>query len=120
MPTAALQANLGQILKLEVPIVVRLGERTLPVSGVIGMVPGSIIELPKNADCELDLLVNNKPVGCGLAVKVGENFGLRLTYVGDVRARIDALGPAPSAKKDETPDDDAAAAMAEALLAGQQ
>src|SRR5438552_4401927 len=86
------QPNLGQILKLEVPIVVRLGERILDVADVLGLVPGAIIELPKNAESELDLLVNNKAIGCGMAVKVGENFGLRLTYIGDVRARIDALG----------------------------
>jgi flagellar motor switch protein FliN/FliY len=88
------QPNLAQILKLEVPIVVRLGERTLDVSDVLALVPGAIIELPKNAESELDLLVNNKPIGCGVAVKVGENFGLKLTYIGDVRARIDAMGAA--------------------------
>ena len=84
--------NLAQILKLEVPIVVRLGERTMDVADVLGLVPGAIIELPKNAESELDLLVNNKAIGCGVAVKVGENFGLRLTYIGDVRDRIDAMG----------------------------
>ena len=47
--------NLAQILKLEVPIVVRLGERIMDVSDVLGLVPGAIIELPKNAESELDL-----------------------------------------------------------------
>jgi flagellar motor switch protein FliN/FliY len=83
--------NIAQILKLEVPIVVRLGERTMEVEEVLGWVPGSIIELPKEADSELDLLVNNKAIGCGVAVKVGENFGLRLTYLGDVASRIQAM-----------------------------
>jgi flagellar motor switch protein FliN/FliY len=88
----ALQPNLAQILKLEVPIVVRLGERSMDVADVLGLVPGAIIELPKNAESELDLLVNNKAIGCGVAVKVGENFGLKLTYIGDVQARIEAMG----------------------------
>lgn len=83
--------NVAQILKLEVPIVVRLGERTMEVEEVLGLVPGAIIELPKSADSELDLLVNNKPIGCGVAVKVGENFGIRLTYLGDVASRIQAM-----------------------------
>jgi hypothetical protein len=30
-------------------------------------------------------------VGAGLAVKVGENFGIRLTFVGDLRKRIAAM-----------------------------
>ena len=62
------------------------------VSEVCALGPGAIIELPKGSDEELTLLVNNKPVGAGQAVKVGENFGIRITYIGDVRTRIAALG----------------------------
>lgn len=100
MPDAA-KANLAQILRLEVPIVVHVAERNMRVSEVLGLLPGAIIELPKAADGELDLLVNNKIIGQGHAVKVGENFGIRLTYLGDLRHRIAAMGgqtsdPAPA------------------------
>ena len=81
-----------RILKIEVPVVVRVGERQMRMSEVLGLVPGSIIELNKRAEDELDLLINNKQIGSGNAVKVGENFGLRVTYIGDVRERIEALG----------------------------
>jgi hypothetical protein len=37
-------------------------------------------------------MVNNQVVGEGEAVKVGENFGLRLTAVGDLSDRISSLG----------------------------
>lgn len=84
--------DLAAALRLEVPVIVRLGERTMALREVIGLAPGAIIELPKNAEAELDLLVNNKQIGTGTAVKVGENFGLRISYIGDVRARIAALG----------------------------
>ncbi len=67
---------------LEVPIIVRLGEREMPVREVLKLVPGSIIELPKSADEELDLMVNNRRIGSGTAVKIGENFGIRISYVG--------------------------------------
>jgi flagellar motor switch protein FliN/FliY len=92
--TSQTPANLFQILQLEVPIVVRLGERMMEVDEVLGLVPGSIIELPKNAESELDLLVNNKVIGCGVAVKVGENFGLRLTFLGNLNARLAAVSGA--------------------------
>ncbi|MBS0186813.1 MAG: FliM/FliN family flagellar motor switch protein [Planctomycetes bacterium] len=85
-------SNLRQILALEVPLVVRMGERPLRVEEVIALVPGSIIELPKQADSELDLLVNNKTIGRGVAVKVGENFGLRITFIGEVKERVAAMG----------------------------
>lgn len=85
-------SDLDRILALELPVIVRLGQRQMTVAQVLALVPGAIIELPKNAESELDLLVNNKQVGFGQAVKVGENFGLRITYIGDVRERIAALG----------------------------
>lgn len=114
MPTTA-TANLDQILKLEVPIVVRLGERRMKLSEVVALLPGAIIELAKQAEDELDLLVNNKQIATGTAVKVGENFGLRITYIGDAGDRIRALGAqAASAAADVN-----AADLADAMLAGQ-
>jgi flagellar motor switch protein FliN/FliY len=89
-------SDLTAALRLEVPVIVRLGERLLTLSEVVGLVPGAIIELPKSAEEELDLLINNKQIGSGTAVKVGENFGLRITFIGDVRARIAAMGATPT------------------------
>ncbi|HVU62581.1 MAG TPA: FliM/FliN family flagellar motor C-terminal domain-containing protein [Phycisphaerales bacterium] len=89
-------SDLQAILSLEVPLIVLLGERVMRVSEVCALGPGAIVELPKGAEEELTLLVNNKPVGTGVAVKVGENFGIRITYMGDLRERIEALGGAES------------------------
>jgi flagellar motor switch protein FliN/FliY len=115
MPNPA--SNIDHILRLEVPIIVRVGEKPMSVSEVTALVPGSIIELPKSADAELDLIVNNKPVGLGHAVKVGENFGIRVTFIGDVRTRLEAI--ATATQQDPAAADAAADALAEALLAGQ-
>lgn len=66
------------------------------VRDVVGLAPGSIIELDKSSDEALDFLVNNKLVGRGEAVKVGENFGIRLTRLGEEGELLDALGdPSP-------------------------
>ena len=102
--------SVDRILRIEVPIVVLLGEKAMRLSEVLALQPGMIIELPKRADSELDLHVNNTHIGTGLAVKVGENFGIRLTYIGDLQSRIAALGPEPPA---EAPDE--AAAIAESI-----
>jgi flagellar motor switch protein FliN/FliY len=85
-------SDLSAILRLEVPVIVRVGERTMTMSEVLGLVPGSIIELYKNSDDVLDLLINNKQIGTGSAVKVIENFGIRINYIGNVKERIAALG----------------------------
>ena len=84
--------NIDNILKLEVPVIVQIAERTMSVEEVTAIAPGAIIELPKLADDELEILVNNKIVGTGKAVKVGENYGVRVGFVGDLQDRIVALG----------------------------
>ncbi|MFM7052866.1 MAG: FliM/FliN family flagellar motor switch protein [Planctomycetota bacterium] len=85
-------SDLTRILRLEVPLIVQIAERRMSLSEVTALTHGSIIELPKQIDEELDVLVNSTPVGSGRAVKVGENFGVRLTKVGAVGERVAALG----------------------------
>lgn len=112
--------NVTQLLRLEVPVVVRLGDRRLAVAEVLGLVPGAIIELNRPAESELDLFVNNVKIGCGNAVKVGENFGLQITYVGDMRQRVAALGGSSAGAEPEVSEETTDLnALAEALLAGQ-
>ncbi len=84
-------ADIKAILQLEVPLIVQIAVRTMTVEEVTSLAPGAIIELPKPADDELELLVNNKTIGAGTAVKVGENYGLRVTYIGDLQERITAM-----------------------------
>jgi flagellar motor switch protein FliN len=84
--------ELQRILHLSVPIIVRLAERKLNVNEVMRLGNGAIIEFFKNSDEPLELLINNKVIALGETVKVGENFGLRLTQIGDVKQVIQSLG----------------------------
>ena len=84
-------SDLSAILKLRVPVIVRLGHRRMALDDVLALRPGAFIELPKQADQPLELMVNNKVVGHGAAVKIGENFGLRVTSVGDPRQRAQSV-----------------------------
>lgn len=84
-------SDLSAILKLRVPVIVRMGHRRMALDDVLALRPGAIIELPKQADQPLELMVNNKVIGHGAAVKIGENFGLRVTTVGDPRQRAQSV-----------------------------
>jgi flagellar motor switch protein FliN/FliY len=86
------QGEVGRILRLSVPVIVKLAERKLLLSEVMRLGTGAIIEFSKSNDEPLELLINNKPIGLGEAVKVGENFGLRLTQIGDIKQIVAALG----------------------------
>ncbi len=84
--------ELERILHLKVPVIVKLAERKLNINEVMRLGTGAIIEFFKSSDEPLELMINNKVIGLGEAVKVGENFGLRLTQIGDVRQIIQSLG----------------------------
>jgi flagellar motor switch protein FliN/FliY len=87
--------DVQSILQLRVPVIVRLGHRRMALDDILALGPGAIIELPKHFDTPLDLMVNNKVIGQGAAVKVGENFGLRVSTIGQPADRIQALASAP-------------------------
>jgi len=87
-----MHTEVDTILKLKVPLLVMVGECRLSVEDVLALGPGAILELERPADSDLSLLVNNKPIGTGQAVKVGENFGVKITHVDSAHDRIAALG----------------------------
>jgi flagellar motor switch protein FliN/FliY len=91
-PSSSSEGELERILHLSVPIIVKLADRKLNVHEVMRLGTGAIIEFFKSSDEPLELLINNKVIGLGEAVKVGENFGLRLTQIGDVKQVIESLG----------------------------
>lgn len=86
MPT-----DLRTILQLEVPVIVQIAERKMSMDDLLALGPGAILEFHKSADEPLDLMINNKPIGHGAAVKLGENFGLRLKGLGSTAERLEAL-----------------------------
>ena len=90
--SAPTPTELQRILRLEVPVIVKLAERRLMLSEVMRLGTGAIIEFFKSSDEPLELLINNKVIGVGETVKVGENFGLRITQIGDLKQVIKSLG----------------------------
>jgi flagellar motor switch protein FliN/FliY len=91
-PNITPSKGLGRILRLEVPVVVKLAERKLLLSEVMRLGVGAIIEFVKSSNEPLELLINNKTIGVGETVKVGENFGLRITRIGDMKQVVQSLG----------------------------
>ena len=85
--------KLRRILKLSVPLSVTLVEQKMSVVTILAITVGTILEFDESTDASLNLNVLNRRIGCGQAVKVGENFGLRITSIGTVRERIGAMSP---------------------------
>jgi flagellar motor switch protein FliN/FliY len=91
-PAPAAAPEVHRLLAIEVPVIVQLGMRRLTVGEVMRLGVGAIVEFNKSAEEELDLLANNKPIGKGHAVKVGENFGIKISSISPVKETIRKLG----------------------------
>lgn len=84
--------ELRRILRLQVPMIVRLADKIMPFGEIMQLAPGAIIEFNKSVQEPLDLMINNKCIGSGQAVKVGEKFGIKVGMIASLRQMIRAMG----------------------------
>ncbi len=89
--TAVPQGNLDMVLDIQLEATARLGRVGMPVSEILNLGPGSIIEVGHLVDEPVELLINDKLVARGDVVVVDEKFGLRITEVISPMARIETL-----------------------------
>lgn len=82
---------LRRILSLSVPVTVSVAERDISIESLLQITVGTILEFEVPFDSDLTLYVADQPIGKGHAVKVGENFGLRITQIDTVQQRVRAL-----------------------------
>jgi len=79
------------ILDVPLSVTVELGRKTLSVKDILGLVPGSLVELEKLAGENVDLLVNGKLFARGEVVVIDENFGVRVSSIVTPKERIERL-----------------------------
>ena len=84
--------NLEMILDIEVPVYVRVGTAKMLLEDVLKLGIGSVIELDKNIDEPVDLIVNDKVIARGEIVVIDSNFALRITEIETKAERIKKLG----------------------------
>ncbi len=85
-------AEVRRALRVRVPAIVQLAGRRMPIAKIRMLSNGAIIEFDKSVDDDLELFIRNRRIGRGRAVKVGEQFGLRVTEIGTRRERIESMG----------------------------
>lgn len=83
--------NLQLILDIPLRVTVELGRTKMPVSELLNLTQGSVIELNKLAGEPMEVLVNDKLIARGEAVVVNEKFGVRLTDIISTSERIEQL-----------------------------
>ncbi|MGE0633927.1 MAG: flagellar motor switch protein FliN [Pseudobdellovibrionaceae bacterium] len=83
--------NLALILDIPLRVAVELGRTKMPVSELLNLGQGSVIELNKLAGEPMEVLVNDKLIARGEAVVVNEKFGVRLTDIISPAERVEQL-----------------------------
>ncbi len=79
------------LMDVKMPIAIELGRTEMPISEILSLGPGSVVELDKLAGEPVDLLVNGKIVARGEVVVVDENFGVRITMLMSPQERLKSL-----------------------------
>lgn len=87
----AIGHNIDLLMDVKMPVSIELGRTEMPISEILGLGPGSVVELDKLAGEPVDLLVNNKVVARGEVVVVDENFGVRITMLMSPQERLKSL-----------------------------
>ena len=89
--TGVKDRNLNLIMDIPLKVTVELGRTKMPVSELLNLTQGSVIELAKLAGEPMEVLVNDKLIARGEAVVVNEKFGVRLTDIISPSERIEQL-----------------------------
>lgn len=83
--------NLNLILDIPLKLTVLLGRTKRPISDVLKLVKGSIVELDRLENEPVDILVNDTLIARGEVVVVREYFGVRITDIISTEKRIRSL-----------------------------
>lgn len=78
-------SNLNLLLGVKLNLTLRFGQRLLTLRELLDLGPGSVIELDRQAQDPLDVLLGEKLLARGEAIIVDGNYGVRVTEVIDNR-----------------------------------
>ncbi|NPV72514.1 MAG: flagellar motor switch phosphatase FliY [Pelotomaculum sp.] len=90
-PAAIDQRRLDLILDIPLKVTVILGRTRWPIKDILGLTPGSVVELQNLVDEPVEVLVNGVLVAFGEVVVVNENFGVRITSIIGPEERLQNL-----------------------------
>ena len=83
--------NIDLILDVQLAVVARLGRVEMPISEVLALGPGAIIEVGHSVEEPVELFVNEKLIARGEVVVVDEKFGLKITEIVSPSDRVKSL-----------------------------
>ncbi len=83
--------NIDMVLDIKLVATARLGRIEMAVGDILGLGPGSIVEVGHLIEEPVELLINDRLIARGDVVVVDEKFGLRITEIISPKERIQSL-----------------------------
>ena len=76
---------MGLLMDMEMPLLVRFGSTRMPLSDLLALGTGSVIEFRRSPEDPVELLVNGRVVARATVVVVQGNYGVRITEIATQR-----------------------------------
>lgn len=90
-PGASSGRGMDLLLDVELEASLRFGSREMPLSEIVELGPGDVVQLDRHVADPVDLIVGDKIVARGEVVLVNGNFGLRVTEVSEPQKRLESI-----------------------------
>jgi flagellar motor switch protein FliN/FliY len=74
-------ANLDLVMGVELNVTLRFGQRQLALREVLDLTSGSVVELDRQVDEPVELILDGRVVARGEAVIIDGNYGMRITQL---------------------------------------
>lgn len=85
------QGGIDLLLDVELEASIRFGSREMPLSEVLDLGAGDVVELDRHVSDPVDLLVGDKIVARGEVVLVNGSFGLRVLEVAEPKKCLESI-----------------------------
>jgi flagellar motor switch protein FliN/FliY len=76
------------LLEIELPVSISFGKINLPMRDVLKLTTGSIVELDRDVNEPVEILVNRCLIARGEVVVVGGNYGVRIQQIASRQDRL--------------------------------
>ncbi len=85
------QGNLELLMDVELGVMLRFGRRQTTLHEVLDLATGAVLELDREIQEPVDLVLNGRIIARGEVVVVDGNYGLRVTEVASPQQRVNSL-----------------------------
>ncbi len=79
------------LMDIELEATLRFGSREMTLGEVLDLGPGDVIELDRQVNDAVDLLVGDKIVARGVAVLCNGKYSLRVTEVAELKPSLESV-----------------------------